>query len=366
LQLPGFSATVAGWQETFGNRTSGGPTTVYDDFKMDSNTFLDSARPEPPQPVYVVHGDEDFLKRQVLCRLRERILGSGDDEFGLSTVAGDEASFADVQDELHTLPLVGERRLVIVENADPFVTEHRAALEKYVAEPAARGVLVLHVNSWPSNTRLAKLLGSNATIACNALHPSGLPNWCVTWCASRYQKQLTPAAARLLVDLVGAEMGLLDQELAKLATYVGEEQGIDEGDVDRLVGSSRAENAWKIFDAIAAGQPGAALAILDRVLEEGEEPIGILGALSWQLRRLAQAARLTQPGRPLRVALQQVGIHPYRVSGAEQQLRHLGRRRAYRLFDWLLETDLGLKGASPLPPRTQLERLVARLASKDP
>ena len=46
----------------------------------------------------------------------------------------------------------------------------------------------------------------------------------------------------------------------------------------------------------------------------------------------------------------------------EQQLKHLGRRRLDRLYDWLLEVDLGLKGGNPLPPAVQLERLVIRLA----
>jgi len=49
---------------------------------------------------------------------------------------------------------------------------------------------------------------------------------------------------------------------------------------------------------------------------------------------------------------------PWAESRQKQQLRHLGRHRADRLYDWLIETDLGLKGSSQLPPRTLLERLV--------
>jgi DNA polymerase-3 subunit delta len=88
----------------------------------------------------------------------------------------------------------------------------------------------------------------------------------------------------------------------------------------------------------------------------------LLGAFSSQLRPLAQAYRLNQQGTPLPAALEQAGVFPFRIKSAEQQLRHLGRRRAERLFDWLLEADLGLKGASQLPPRTVLERLVIQLA----
>ena len=60
-------------------------------------------------------------------------------------------------------------------------------------------------------------------------------------------------AARLLVDLIGSDMGLLDQEILKLAIYIGDGKRIDSGVVDLLVGNSRAENTWKIFDLIGNG-----------------------------------------------------------------------------------------------------------------
>jgi DNA polymerase-3 subunit delta len=329
---------------------------------MDSLTFLERPGKAKPQPIYVVHGDESFLKRQALAALKTLVLGADDGGFGLSTHPGDKATFAAVHDELETLPFLGPRRLVLIENADPFVTRERARLEKYVAKPAASGVLVLEVNSWPANTRLAKLVPDAATIVCKAPATQHLPGWCADWCAARHGKQLPTAAARLLVDLIGGDMGLLDQEMAKLAAYVGDAARIEAAEVDLLVGNSRAENTWKIFDLIGTGQVGAALALLDRLLDQGEEPMKLLGAFSLQLRRLAQVARLHGQGAAVSAALEQAGVPPFARRNAEQQLRHLGRRRLDRLYDWLLETDLGLKGSSQLPPRTLLERLVVQLA----
>jgi DNA polymerase-3 subunit delta len=328
---------------------------------MDSLTFLDRAPKGDPQPVYVLHGDEDFLKRQVTAALHTRILGGDADAMGLSTYEGDKAEFSAIRGELETLPFLSPRRLVIIEKADPFVTKHRAVLEKYVANPAATGVLVLDVTSWPATTKLAKALAGDATITCKAPSAQKLPDWCVQRAAA-HGKQLTAQAARMLVDLVGPEMGLLDQELAKLAIYVGDAKRINPDDVDKLVGHSRGENMWKIFDAIAAANPAEALTILDRLLDQGEEPLRILGAFSMQLRRLAQAHRMTQQGNPLLPALEQAGVPPFGIKSAEQQLRHLGPGRAERLYDWLLEADLGLKGSSQLPPRTLLERLIVQLA----
>jgi DNA polymerase III subunit delta len=332
---------------------------------MDSLTFLERSGKLRLLPMYVLFGDEPFLKRQVMRVLRQRVLGPEADDAGLSVHAGEKAIFSAVYDELQTVPFFSPRRLVVVENADPFVTQFRGTLEKKVKELPETGVLVLDVKTWASNTRLYKLVGEEAAINCKAPAAFKLSQWCVQWARTQHQKELANPAAALLVDLIGPEMGLLDQELEKLAVYIGKRQRIETADVDTLVGQSQAENTWKIFDAIAAGRAGEALGILDRVFEQGDEPLRILGAFSMQLRRLAQAARLARQGRSLRAALEQVGVPPFALQGAEQQLRHLGRRRAARLYDWLLETNVGLKGGSPLPARTLLERFVVTLARKE-
>jgi DNA polymerase-3 subunit delta len=329
---------------------------------MDSLAFLDRKADKAPRPVYALHGDERFLKRRVLAALRERVLGAGGEGFGLSVHAGDRADWSTVSTELASAGLFSPRRLVVIEDADPFVTRERARLEKYLSAPSATGVLVLDVQSLPSNTRLAKLLPDDAAIACKAPAAHRLPDWCVKWCAAEHGKQLTADAARLLVDLVGGEMGLLDQELAKLAAYAGAAKRIDAADVDALVGSSRAENTWKIFELIGDGKAGEALAFLAKLFDQGEDPFRLLGAFSLQLRRLAQAGRLIVQGTPLPAALDEVGVPPFGREAATKQLRQLGRRRLGRLYDWLLQTDLGLKGMSPLPPRTLFERLVVELA----
>src|SRR6516165_6188100 len=102
---------------------------------MDSLAFLDRAPRASPEPIYVVLGDEDFLKRLVHAALRRIVLESESESFGLSTFALDKVTFADVCDELATLPFAGSRRLVVVENADKFVADSRELLEKYFSQP---------------------------------------------------------------------------------------------------------------------------------------------------------------------------------------------------------------------------------------
>ncbi len=334
---------------------------------MDALAFLDKAAKAKPQPVYVLAGDEPFLKRQALAALDAVLLGDADPDFARTTHPGPTADWSAVRADLDTLPFLSPRRVVVIDQADPFVTKYRAALEKYAAEPSKTGTLILDVKSWPANTKLAKLIPDAATVVCKMPDKPHLAvplaaKWVAGRAKAEYGKTLAADAAGWLVELVGPELGVLDQEAAKLAAYVGDRSAITREDVDRLVGRSRAAETFKIFDAIGAGRPAEALAILGRLLDQGEEPLGLLGAFSWQLRRLAKAARLVRAGRSIPAAVEAVGFQAWARDRVEAQLRHLGRRRLDRVYDWLLEADLALKSSGALPERVVLERLVVRLA----
>src|SRR5260370_23462852 len=112
---------------------------------MDALTFLQNPAKTPPQPLYVLAGDEPFLKRHALKALRPLLLGTDENPFGWSVLPGEKLSWSAVHGELTTLPFLGQRRVVVVDAADPFVTAARDKLEAYVGAPGATGALVLDV-----------------------------------------------------------------------------------------------------------------------------------------------------------------------------------------------------------------------------
>ena len=324
-----------------------------------------------PRAVCVLFGDEPFLRRQALLRIRQAVLGGDEGDFSLSTFEGRAAELADVLEELATVAMFGPgQRLVVVDEADEFVSRYRGQLEDYVARPAGSGVLVLDVKSFPANTRLYKAVAAEGlAVDCNSPAAARVARWLGTWSKQAHQVELSQAAAETLVEMIGPELGLLDQELAKLALVAGSEGKITPETVGRLVGGWRARTTWEMLDAALAGELGGAMTQLDRLLASGESPVGLLAQLSASLRRLAAATRIVcqadAAGRRIRLkaALEQAGIRSFVLRKAEGQLRHLGRQRGSQLYGWLLQADLDLKGASALPPRLILERLIIRLAT---
>ena len=334
--------------------------------------YLAQPDKHPPQPVCAVFGDESFLRRQAILCLRAAVLGGDDGDFSLTTFEGRNTLFRDVHEVLSTVAMFGGgKRLAVVEDADDFVTRYRAQLEDYVARPSRSGVLVLDLDSLPSNTRLYKSIAAEGLlIDCSAPAPAKLCKWLAEWAKQHHHVQLPQAAAEMLVELIGPELGLLDQELAKLALMAGDEKKISPELVSRSVGGWRAKTTWEMLDAALDGNVREAMLQLDRLLASGEQPIGLLGQISASLRRFAAATRLVlqaeAAGRRanLREALEQAGVRSFVLQKAERQLRLLGRQRGAQLYRWLLQADLDLKGESAMPPRLILERLIVRLAAR--
>ena len=339
---------------------------------MNALDYLTDPSKYPAASVCAVHGDETFLKSEIIAAIRREVLGGDDGGFSLSTFAGRDVQRRDVLDALATVSLFGGgRRLVIVEDADGFVSEHRRELEDYVAKPARDAVFVLDVKTWPSNTKLAKAVAARGlAIECASPKERQLKTWLIQQARTVHEARLEAAAADVLCELVPPELGILVQEVAKLALLAGDDRVIDVELVRKNVGGWRARTTWEMIDAVADGRAADALAQLDRLIAAGEKPHGVLPQMASSLRRFATAAQLIEVAEaekrrlPLRDALSQAGVLPFKLNDAERQLRQIGRPRAKQLTRWLLAADLAIKGhnSSDDRARIELERLIVRLA----
>jgi len=325
--------------------------------------FLKEAEQLDIPAVVVLRGDDRALKHAVIHSLSRRLFG--EDEPSVFRFPGSQADYKTVRDELFTVSMWSDRKLVLVEDANDFVSESRALLEKYCDAPSQKGVLVLDVTTWAKTTRLAKRVASmGLLVECLALKGPELIRWLREVAPRQFGKQLTYDAARHLVELAGDSIGTLMQELGKLSSYMGDGPTIDVDAVRSLVGGWKAETTWAMLRALRDGRLGHALADLDKLINANEQSLKTLGGISFVFRKLVRATELARTGMALRGALAQSGVFGNEISASEQYLRRIGRPRAEQIYHRLLETDLGIKGESRLPERVLLERLLVRLSGK--
>lgn len=342
--------------------------------------FLVSPADIPRKNVYTLFGGDAFLKRETRKVLLDQLFGTSNDDLGAVVLEGKTAEMRDVADALSERSLFGDsQQVVIVEDADPFVKRFREQLETLVSRPIQNAVLVLEVDSWPGNTRLAKMVSqSGMAISCNVPQQGRelteftkqLKDWLIHVADLELRTILKRPAADLLVDLLPVEPGILYQEVNRLALLAPEGTPLSVELVRQHVGGWRTQKTWDMIDAAAEGRAADALEQLSRLLSAGEDPHALLPQLASTFRRFAAAARIYEQaegsGRPtsLRAALEESGMPPFKLRSAEAQLKQIGRQRAKQIYGWLLAADLALKGHNSTKDRArrELEILIIRLA----
>jgi DNA polymerase-3 subunit delta len=204
------------------------------------------------KPVYALVGDDSFLQLQKLSAV-VRELGA---DVQRADFDGETVELAEVLDELRCFAMFASAKLVVVRNADEFVSRYREQLEEFLQDSPKCGTLVLRVASLPGNQRIAKLIAKvGAVEKCEP--PADLRRWIVDHGKSAHKIAVAPDAAALLADHIGADLGKLDNELAKLALQV--ESGKVAADDVRGVAFQREQEMWDMTNELAAGRPQEAL-----------------------------------------------------------------------------------------------------------
>jgi DNA polymerase-3 subunit delta len=329
---------------------------------MHAIDFLKDPAKRDAGPMAVLYGAQRYLKQAAFAALAKHVLGEEGDA-AVARFDGRTADWKTVSDELLTVSMWGDRKLVVVEDADDFVTKNRPLLEKYLEKPAKKSLLVLSVKSFPGNTKLAKAVAKvGLPIECAELKEAALERWLADAASAKYGKKLPRDAAALIAELAGNDLGLLDQELSKLASYVGERPQIESDDVAKLVGGWRTQQTWDMLDALHEGKLDVALKHLDKLLAAGDAPQMILGGVAYTYRKLAAATELSRQGTNLHAALKQAGVFWKSIEPSARYLKRIGRPRAERFYELLLAADAGMKGSSRLPERVILESLLVQLS----
>jgi DNA polymerase III delta subunit len=206
------------------------------------------------KPVYALVGADGLLQQEALAGIVREI---GTDVQKVD-VDGETAELADVLDELRSFAMFGGGgRVVAVRNGDEFVSRFREQLEDYVAKPSDSATLVLRLESLPSNQRIYKAISKTGEIvACQA--PKDLKGWIVRRGQSNHKLMINAEAAELLADLIGDDLGRIDNELAKLALGSTNSR-ISAEDIGQSVAFQREREMWDLTNALGEGDPAEAV-----------------------------------------------------------------------------------------------------------
>ena len=312
-------------------------------------------------PVYVLIGDDPFLQGETL----RHVLAALGDDVQRVDLDGATASPSNVFDELRSLAMFGGSRAVIVRDAEQFITKHREAVENYLADPATGNSLILRCTSLPKNQRVYKLADKAGQIlACEPPKQAQLAKWIASRGTSAHGLKVDSAAANLLADLIGVDLGSLDNELAKLA--LSSDDGTVTADmISGGVAFRREQQMWTLTDALTRGDAGEALTLWRQLLATDDS--AEFRAVTWLgiwLEKAGGALRLRREGaRPFDIA-KQLKIWP--ANNVEPLLRtaeSLGANGIRAATDDLAELDYRTKTGLG-DARRAAERFIVRACAR--
>jgi DNA polymerase III delta subunit len=315
--------------------------------------------------IYLLVG-EDARRIEEAVGLIEATIDPGDQAFAIDRLhAGDPGgSPMDIADSARVLPMLGDRRIVIVMRAERFLKPKRATkpadgaepegdeaessaaadlapLEEYVKSPVPTATVVFVASDVDRSRRLTKLLFEKA----NVLMLAGLDGANPaerSEARRRAERQLRedfeglgrtidPRALRVLVERAGGEISKLRDDVERLALYTEGQTSISLGDVNEVVAiATDVEDEWAVVNAIADGDAARALRETAKRLERGDNVHALVGQIRWWV-----SAKLSMSA-------------PGRVKPA---------------IDAVLRTDLALKSSGG-DERVLVERLVVELAGR--
>jgi DNA polymerase-3 subunit delta len=328
-------------------------------------------------PVYLLYGPETHLRDIASKYISDLVFESGElrdfneTVFSLNTEGNLRRALAAAEQ----LPMMAKRRVIRVTDIRISATGHRdtiveddeATLAAYLDNPSPHTVLIFIADELNGNRKMAKLLKTNSiAVEFGRLDDRQLTEW-ARGKITEAGAEIDPAALRRLVELVGVDVRRLTNEINKLAAAALPGPVITKELVEALVPFSREIDNFALTDHLVAGRRSMALATLKKILDDGSEPLALLGLISYNYRRLLMAKEMMARGVERREV---ANVAKVRYSDQEPFLAAARRARMddlTRALKSLAETDLAIKtskgGGGPIGTRMQLEMLVCQLAS---
>lgn len=256
---------------------------------------LESARFEP---VYLFHGADDFLKEERLRDVMARATEPSTREFNVESLRGEGLDVATLSAALDALPMLAERRVVVLHDPGALKKPARQRLDRFLGAPAPEVLLILVA---PAGAKAdAALVGhkSVASVEFKALVNDDLLKWIDHRVRNACGTTITPEAASLLASYGGNDLALLAGELQKLASFTGGAP-IDHAAVDAVTGMRPGHTLGDLLDLAAVRDTNGAIGMVEEVLSQPKQSaVTLVMALATQMLAIGWGVSARARGLP--------------------------------------------------------------------
>lgn len=300
--------------------------------------------------VCLLYGTESYFI-QTLKQLFIKAIGNDDENVIFYDL--EDTPIQEVITDAETYPFFGGKKLIIASNPvflkakpDKLAFDHHlSTLENYLNNPVDYSIIVFIApyEKIDERKKISKLLKKKAiTTECNSVKPHELNKW-ITNMADQLHIEIHPDATAILETELSTNLMLMENELAKLALFVGEKGTVTKAIAEQMVSHSAESSALKLVDAVIERNLSKAIAIYKDLEKMKEEPIAILGLLAFQFRTLLRVKLLKQKGYGQAQIQKNIGGHPFVIKLAMNREKQFSIGKLESIIEQLAQTDAIMK-----------------------
>ena len=297
-------------------------------------------------PVYFFFGEDSFSIDTSVNELNAALKPFLASDFDKEIFYADEKPLSEVIDFATVFPFGSEKKFIIYKEFEK--SRDKKSLQSYIESPAEFTVLLIIHNGSIQNADTVlyrTLLEKNFIYEAKELKGNNLINWLVDYCEAN-KKALNSENAQMIVDIVGENRSMLEAQLDKIITFIGDKSEITLEDIRALSSSLKEYSIFDLQDAVGKKDKARAMKLAFNLLEKGQEPTFIIHMLTRYFTGLARVNEMTEQKLNDYAAARIVGTHPYYYRDYKQARRAYSDRDIFQASRALLKADLTIKTTS--------------------
>ncbi len=301
------------------------------DRHIKSDTFSD---------IYLLYGDENYLKKHYRDRLSQAILkdtvsGNMNYRYYNSSDADPDA----IASQAAMVPFFSDTMLIVVE--DSGLCKRSSSLAEELENRAEETKIIFIENEIDKRNSLYKYIKANGCV-CEINHYND--NELLSFIAGYLGKSgcmITKRAAILLINKVGVDMQMLINEMDKLSAYAGDTKQIDINEVEAICTTMLSGKIFQMMDYIVSGKKNEAISLYSDLIALKESPASILYLLTRHLNLLLILKENIEESDT--VCAKKMSVPPFSIKKYRAQQKAYSRSMLLKLIEECVSTDEDIK-----------------------
>lgn len=333
---------------------------------MDWNDFYKSVKEGRYQSVYLFTGPEELNKKEALATLRRSILPAGLEQLNDATL--ENCSAQAIIDSAETLPVMCERRIVVVRDWGPLtsgkVKNEDADVNRmleWLKDVPDSCILVFYMTvELDGRKKLSAALKKlDGYVEFNHLTGAVLAKWCNQQ-LKLFKKKFHPDALNEMTMMVGQDLTRISGEIKKLIAYTEDAAEITVADVHAVVSPSPEYSVFMILDHLLEGKLAEATQVVNSVLQTEPSVVRLISMFANQLRIDAHMKYTIEANANMAETLKALNVSEYRARHIQRQIRSISAADLEIRYQHCVDADFDIKSGR-VKDRVALDALMLKI-----